>query len=242
MCVRCGSKLPSGLAWEDRRFGIAPKRFFLTVRDLMVRPAVAFPGTVRVGASVWFAVICAVLIASLVQIVGAILLMRGDALFTQAVENTPSFYGRAIAVGYLGALILVAIYVGAIALSLAIGQLAAGRRRGVVRLSVRTAAYSPAIFVACMLLPFALVCAEYASRAETAFYFASRIAWLLVCLAWPILTARLCYWASRGTGMSGSRAAAAAIGPLLVCAVPALFVVDLQLDMLLDADYFRARG
>ena len=217
VCSRCGDRLPRGIAWEDKRYGLLPWRFVLTIRDVLVRPKIAFPGPARVAPGLLFVVACLLLSAVPFGLVTLRLAPRG----LGATELSAAVAGS-VALTAAGALLVV----GAQSVSFGIGLLMVGRRRGVLRFGLRAASYA---FVVSWL---GFFIGAGASMAQPALGAATHAVWIGVLVLWPALAGRVFVHAARGLGLGTGKSVLAALGPTIVCTIPAALETQEQLGML----------
>lgn len=200
LCARCGDRLPRGIAWEDPRYGVLPWRFVLTLRDVLLRPKVAFPGPARAWPGVLFAAAaCAVSLVPLLALnldlagtlerAGAVTLVSGTVL--------------------VAALLTVTLVVTQ-ALTFGVGLMMVGRRHGVMRFGLRAASYASALGWVAF---FAVVGVHELIAWLDA-------GWVVLLLVWVIPTGRVFVSAARGLGLTTSKAVTAAVGPTLLCTAP----------------------
>ncbi|MCA9609154.1 MAG: hypothetical protein KC619_26315 [Myxococcales bacterium] len=201
LCARCGDRLPRGIAWEDRRYGILPWRFVLTLRDVLWRPKVAFPGPARVAPGLLFALSCFA-----ISVIPFTLLV---------LDATRVFERDAVASALLGSVVVVALATSALvvtqAITFGVGLMMVGRRHGVMRFGLRAASYASALwwlvfFVGAALAKVALAMPD--------------VGWMGLLGLWALLTGRIFVHAGRGLGLATRRAVTAALGPTLLCTVP----------------------
>lgn len=233
VCIRCGERLPSGIAWEDRRHGVLPWRWLKTVAQMVLRPRVAFPGPARFGASLGFAAACGLAIGVLLVSIGAALLVPPDGLLRQLLGGrTPALLGLSgafvlgVPVGFTVA------WTAASGLSFAAGLASVGRSRGALRFGLRACGYAQAITLLAVLVPFCFALPAQLVGDSRLLFQLGHASWIASSLVWPLLTGRVCFWAGRGLGLDTSRAMMAAIGPTFACAPLAAFVTDQQLELL----------
>jgi len=201
LCTRCGDRLPRGIPWEDRRYGVLPLRFLQTLRDVFVRPKIAFPGPARVGPASAFA-----LCVALVSVLGwaAIAYWTGEGRGAMALGH--ALVGSAVAVPVITAAVVLVQ-----SASFAAGLAAVGRRHGLWRFSMRAAGYASPIFWA----------GFFAAALGTFALGAGERAWVVELVVWALLTGRIYVHAGRGLGLPTRTALVAAVGPTVLCAVPA---------------------
>jgi len=201
LCARCGDRLPRGIPWEDRRYGILPLRFLQTLRDVFVRPKIAFPGPARVGPASGFALAVA---AASVLGWAAIAYATGDGRGAGALGH--ALVGSAVAVPSITAVVVVVQ-----SASFAAGLAAVGRRHGLWRFSMRAACYASPIFWV----------AFFVAAGGTLGLGIGERGWIVELAVWALLTGRIFVHAGRGLGLPTRRALLASVGPTVVCAVPA---------------------
>ncbi len=200
LCARCGDRLPRGIAWEDHRYGILPWRFVLTLRDVLVRPRVAFPGPARLAPGLSFALACFAL--AVIPFVALVL------------DATRAFDRASIASALLGSGVVVALATGGLvltqALTFGVGLMMVGRRHGVIRFGLRAASYASALW---WIVFFVGALATRALEMPDA-------GWAVLLAAWAALTGRVFLYAARGLGLTTGSAVSAALGPTLLCTTP----------------------
>lgn len=201
LCARCGDRLPRGIPWEDRRYGVLPLRFVQTLRDVFIRPRVAFPGPARVGPASAFA-----LAVALLSVLGwaAIAYATGEQRGAAALGH--ALIGSAVAVPVITAAVVVVQ-----SASFAAGLAAVGRRHGLWRFSMRAAGYATPIFWV----------GFFVAAGGTLGLGIGERGWIVELVVWALLTGRVFVYAGRGLGLPTRKALVAAIGPTLLCAVPA---------------------
>lgn len=234
VCVRCGGRLPSGIAWEDPRAGGPVGRFLRTVRDVLVRPRVAFPGPIRAWPALAFAAVCGLgLGAMLVAMAGALLLADSE-LLRGRLEESRSAFLLAMGLALLLPVVLTVLFGVAQAASFALGLVSVGRPRGAFRFALRACGYAQGILLLSVLVPFLAAVAAQLVGTVGPLFGATHVTWIVASALWPILSARVCFFAGRGLGLSSGRAAFAAFGPALVCTPIAAWVTHQQLELLSD--------
>ncbi len=213
LCGACGDRLPRGIAWEDRRYGLLPWRFVLTFFDVLVRPRVAFPGPARVGPAVAFA-LCGWL--------ASVLPFAGIILYVTRPELTADALGAAL----IGSLVVVAVATGVLISTQAVcfgaGLLMVGRRHGVLRFGGRAACYASAIWWVGFFI---------GAAASLAFDM-SDLGWIAILTIWALLTGRVFIHAARGLGLATQPAVIASVGPTIACAIPVALLAYEQLSYL----------
>lgn len=232
MCVRCGARRASGLAWEDRRAGPAPWRWLKTVGQLVARPGIAFPGPARPGRAIAFSALCGLGLGAVLLAMAGLLLTDPGSFVRLRFDASRATFAAAMAIALVLPAALTVLFALAQAASFAVGLASAGRRVGVLPLAVRACAYAQAMLLVCVLVPFAGAVAAVRAPSSLALFVTVRVLWVVACAAWPVLTGRICWWAGRGAGLSGGRAAFAAFGPALLCLPPAAYLSHEQLAML----------
>ncbi|MFK7989750.1 MAG: hypothetical protein AB8I08_27270 [Sandaracinaceae bacterium] len=203
-CVRCAARLPHGVAWEDARAGSWPRRFTLTVSQMLTRPRVAFPGPVRLGSPLVFAYACGLIVMGLFTLLAFVQQPTLASAFPLGIRVASSL----VMVSTLGLLVLVGTLV--LAASFAAGLFVAGRRVGLLRYSLRAMAYAQGVMLGCSLVDLALGGLLSMAGVGTA---AGTVVTLGAELLWVAGTLRLAHAAARGLGLSSVRASLAALAP-----------------------------
>ncbi|MBX3271733.1 MAG: hypothetical protein KF729_15810 [Sandaracinaceae bacterium] len=212
LCARCGDRLPRGIAWEDPRYGVWPWRFVLTLRDVVLRPKVAFPGPARVGPASLFALACAAL---------AVPAFASLVLYATRATDRAAVGGALVGSALVVALATAGLVVSQ-ALTFGVGLLMVGRKHGVMRFGLRAAAYASALW---WLVFFAGVAASFAGDVPD-------LAWGALLALWAALNGRVFVHAARGLGLPTGSAVTAALGPTLLASVPVALLVHERLAWL----------
>jgi hypothetical protein len=234
VCARCGGRLPSGIAWEDPRAGGLGRRFLLTVRDVLVRPRVAFPGPIHTWPALAFAALCGLgLGAMLVAMAGALLVAESDLLWGRLEESKAAF-GLAMGLALLLPIALTVLFAIVQAASFALGLVSVGRSRGAFRFALRGCGYAQGILLLSVLVPFVAATAAQVVGSVGTLFATTHVIWIVASAVWPVLTGRVCFYAGRGLGLASGRAAFAAFGPALVCTPIAAWVSHQQIELLRD--------
>ena len=201
LCTACGDRLPRGIAWEDRRYGVLPWRFVLTFFDVVFRPQVAFPGPARVAPGLAFAV-CS-LLACVVPFVALVFYLTRPELTSSTL--TPPLIGSVVVVaGATSTLIFTQ------AVCFAAGLLMVGRRHGVLRFGLRAACYASVIW----WIGF------FAGAGISLTLDMSELGWMLILAVWALLTGRVFFHAARGLGLATQPSIIASLGPTMACTLP----------------------
>lgn len=232
VCVRCGARLPSGLAWEDRRAGAWPIRFLVSAWQLTRRPQIAFPGPARAGRAIGFAALCGLGLGVVLVAMAAVLSLDPTSYVRLRLEESTATFAAAMGIALALPVLVTVLWSAAQAVSFAVGLASAGRRAGVFRVALRACAYAQIVLLLLILAPFAGAVIGELEPTSTTIFVVVRVLWVASCGLWPVLTGRVCYWAGRGVGLPASRAAFAALGPALMCVPIAAYVSNQQLEML----------
>jgi hypothetical protein len=232
VCRRCGERLPSGIAWEDVRAGPLPLRFLKTLRDIALRPKVAFPGPARPLPSLAFATVCGLGLGTILVTMAAVLLLAGSPLLASRLDESLPIFVAAMGLALFLPVALVLAWALVQAASFTLGLISVGRGRGAFRFALRSCGYAQAIVLLAVLVPFLFASAAHLLDGVASLMKATQVSWIIASALWPVLTARVCFWAGRGMGLSSARAAFAAFGPSLVCTPAAAWVGHQQLEML----------
>ncbi len=233
VCIRCGDRLPSGIAGEDPRHGVWPWRWLKTLWHVIWKPKVAFPGPARFVPALGFAAICGALIGVMLLVMGAALLAPADSVLRQQLGGEPKsvlWLGAALAV--LLPMAASVVWSGLLAVSFAVGLASVGRTRGVMRFALRACGYAQAITLLAVLLPFGFALSAQLVADSRLLFRLAHASWIVSSLAWPLLSGRVCFHAGRGVGLDSGRAALAALGATLACVPVAAWVTEQQLDLL----------
>ncbi|HJL16916.1 MAG TPA: hypothetical protein RMH99_14725 [Sandaracinaceae bacterium LLY-WYZ-13_1] len=232
VCVRCGARFPSGLAWEDPRAGAWPWRGLKSLGQLLRRPSIAFPGPARNGRAFLFVALCGLLVGAMLVGMAVVLMRDPDSYVRMRVREGGLPVVASFALVLLVPALALMVWTPIQAASFAVGLASAGRRAGVMRLALRACAYGQGLLLVCLVPPFVAAVLSALLPASLPLFVTVRVAWIGGCVLWPLLTGRICYWAGRGVGLSGSRASFAALGPALTCIPAAAWVSHEQMVML----------
>lgn len=223
VCAKCAQRLPHGIAWEDPRAGWLGWRFVLTLRDVLGRPRVAFPGPARALPALGFAALCGTLLGALFSVYAVVLFAGNRDVVAPIVEQLGAG-GIALLVVlvwvcWVGILLALTMVQTA---SFSVGLRIAGRTRGLMRFGGRASGYAQGLLLLGLLAPLGLAMANAATQGtlETA----RGVVWVATAVVWPALSARVWFAAAKGLGLTAGRAALAATWPTLVCVFPAAFV------------------
>lgn len=227
LCRDCGDRQPQGIAWEDPRYGPWPWRFLLTLRDVLVRPWIAFPGPARIAPPLTFIVVCACLVVVYLAGSGVVIALAGTHWWH--LELDQSFVCGILLWVPLGIGVLLA-FSAVLAGSFASGLISVGRRRGLGRYGFRAAGYAMGLWTIFVLVGGAVGLATTTIDALAADI--GNVTWIAVCVVWPPLTGRVFFHAGRGLGLRSGRAIAAASGPTILCTLLAAYMTHVQLGLL----------
>ena len=232
VCVRCGGRLPSGIAWEDPRAGGLPRRFLVTLRDVLVRPRVAFPGPIHAWPALAFAALCGLGLGGTLLAMAGALLAADSALLRGRLEESRTAFGLAMGLALVLPIAATVLWAIVQAASFALGLVSVGRPRGAFRFALRSCGYAQGILLLCVLVPFVLAMAAQVVGSVGTLFAGTHVTWIVASAVWPILSGRVCFFAGRGLGLSSGRAAFAAFGPALVCTPIAAWITHQQIELL----------
>lgn len=223
-CGVCGDRLPQGIAWEDARYGPLAWRYLLTLRDVFVRPRIAFPGPTQIGPALLFAALGGVGLTLTTDAVWLVLPLRFGLM--------SGWYGGhvwAVAALIAFALASTTTLAFGLASSFGLGLLVVGRRRGLMRIGVRASAYSVGMLG---VLLTAGVMASFTAVMVGMPRDAVQVAWIAVAAVWPPLMGRIFVAAAQGLGLGTGRAIIAALGPTVLVTIPAALLIHMQLGLM----------
>lgn len=230
-CQGCGDRFAHGIAFEDRRFGSVPWRALLTSRQVLLTPQVAFPGPSRVGPALTFAALNACAVGLALFIVCLIFVAKVDLPISPTFgEEGPIVLGVASALVGVGAGVLVLVMTLGMGWSFAIGLSGVGRPRGALRFGIRAAGYAAGVVA--LSLGAIVATAPLSLVVDPSLFDWVRWFWVAMGLVWPALTGRVFFHAARGLGLPSARAATAALGPTVLCTLPAAWWSHHQLSLI----------
>ncbi|MGE0784786.1 MAG: hypothetical protein AB7S26_03785 [Sandaracinaceae bacterium] len=210
-CRTCAARLPHGIAWEDSRAGWLGWRFVLTIRDVMVRPQIAFPGPKRPFSGLGFGLLSALLAAASVGIPVTLAGFASSRIPYEGASMGAMVGGLVVLMLTLGVLTAVL----AEALSFALTLTLVGRSHGLLSIGLRTAGYAQA-----SLLVFAIL--EETLRLALG---RDYVVFGSVMAVGLIPFGRLWFASARGLGLSRPRALVAALPPTLLLTAPLAWLV-----------------
>ncbi len=219
VCAPCAARLPHGIAWEDPRAGRLPWRFLLTLKDVLFRPSIGFPGPARVGPAFAFAALCGAgtWIACGV-VIGA--MAASDLPLPGPAPSEPAMIGG-VALFLLGLIVSATLAAAALqSVSFAVGLRIAGRSRGLLRFAGRASGYAQGVVLALNAIMLGVNALALLEIVPLEVSWGTQLAALAL---WPTLSGRVWLAAARGLGLPYARSALAAIGPTLLCALPSAY-------------------
>lgn len=203
-CVRCAARLPHGIAWEDARAGAWPRRFSLTVSQVLTRPRVAFPGPVRTWSPLVFAYGCGLIVMGLWTLLAFVHQPSLASTFPVGLRVASAL----TTIPMLALVVLFGTFV--LAASFAAGLFVVGRRVGLWRYGLRAMAYAQGVMLVSSLVDLALSGLLSVAGADV---WAGTVVTFLAELLWVVGTLRLGHAAARGLGLDSVRASVAALAP-----------------------------
>lgn len=231
VCARCAERLPHGIAWEDPRAGWLGWRFVLTLRDVLLRPRVAFPGPARPLPAFGFAALCGAILGGLFLVFATVLFAENLDMVQPVLDGLGA--AGVVLLGFMGLFLWVGLLLGAALVqtaSFAVGLRIAGRTRGLLRFAGRASGYAQGLVLLGLLGPLALALADTVE--DGAFETARSAAWLATAFVWPTLSGRVWFAAAKGLGLPSTRAALAASWPTVACTLPAAYMSWYELRQL----------